>query len=83
MKALQEKKIGPRVVVTGSRASGKTTLCNILANYAVKLDWNPLLVDLDTSDNILAPPGHIAAAVIDMPLPVFHLITRREIIANI
>jgi polyribonucleotide 5'-hydroxyl-kinase len=42
----------PRVLVIGPESSGKTTLCKMLANYAVRTlpAWTPILVNLDTSD---------------------------------
>ena len=70
VKALQDKKIGPKVLITGSTNSGKTTLTRILCNYILKLGWNPLLVDIDVGNNLLSPPGTIAASLIDMPLSV-------------
>ena len=71
LKAMQEKRIGPRVLITGSRASGKTTLSKLLCNYALKLGWQPILADIDITDNLLGPPGQLAASLIDMPLPVW------------
>jgi polyribonucleotide 5'-hydroxyl-kinase len=57
--ALQEKReqarlskaIGPRLMITGAAQSGKSTLCRILVNYAVKLGWSPILVDLDINSD--------------------------------
>jgi len=69
-RALQEKRIGPKVLITGSANSGKTTLTRILCNYILKLGWSPLLVDLDVGGCLLSPPGTIAASLIDMPLSV-------------
>jgi hypothetical protein len=42
----------PRVLVLGPENSGKTTVCKILTNYAVRAgqDWSPLLVNVDPSD---------------------------------
>jgi polyribonucleotide 5'-hydroxyl-kinase len=42
----------PRVLVVAPENSGKTTLCKILANYAVNADqgWVPVLVNVDTSE---------------------------------
>jgi len=42
----------PRVLVLGPENSGKTTVCKILTNYAVRAgqDWSPLLVNVDTSE---------------------------------
>ena len=64
--------IGPRVLIVGSTATGKTTLCHIFLNYAIRLGWNPIYADLDLSNEI-ALPGTIAATVIDYNLPVITL----------
>ena len=42
----------PCVLVIGPESSGKTTATKILTNYAVRspLEWQPMLVNLDTSD---------------------------------
>ena len=42
----------PRVLVLGPENSGKTTVCKILTNYAVRVGqgWSPLLVNLDPSE---------------------------------
>ena len=37
--ALNARKVGPNLLVTGSQQSGKSTLCKILVNYAIKLGW--------------------------------------------
>jgi polyribonucleotide 5'-hydroxyl-kinase len=46
----------PRVLVLGPENSGKTTVCKILTNYAVRAgqDWSPLLVNVDPSEVGLA-----------------------------
>lgn len=42
----------PRVLVLGPENSGKTTVCKILTNYAVRSGqgWTPVLVNLDPSE---------------------------------
>ncbi|KAF7311476.1 mRNA cleavage and polyadenylation factor CLP1 [Mycena kentingensis (nom. inval.)] len=61
----------PRVLVVGPENSGKTTLCKILTNYAVRTNqgWSPLLVNLDPSEGGWAAPGAIGAAPIHTPIP--------------
>jgi len=53
---------GPRVLVVGPQDSGKTSVVKVLTAYAVKLGRNPMLVDLDVSQNMLSIPGTIAAS---------------------
>ena len=38
---------GPRMLIAGPTDVGKTTLCRILCNYAVREGRTPLYVDLD------------------------------------
>ena len=42
----------PRVLVLGPENSGKTSVCKILTNYAVRTgqDWMPMLVNVDPSE---------------------------------
>ena len=42
----------PRVLILGPENSGKTTICKILANYAVRVgqDWSPILINVDPSE---------------------------------
>ena len=42
----------PRVLVLGPENSGKTSVCKILTNYAVRSgqDWTPMFVNVDPSE---------------------------------
>ncbi len=42
----------PRVLILGPENSGKTTICKMLVNYAVRAGqgWSPLLVNVDPSE---------------------------------
>lgn len=68
-KALKTKTVGPTALVTGLQSSGKSTLCKILINYSLKLGWTPIYCDLDLNQNDIAPPGNIAAALVEESLP--------------
>jgi polyribonucleotide 5'-hydroxyl-kinase len=71
--ALVSNKIGPKILITGSNASGKTTLCHILLNYAIKLGWTPVYVDLDLSNEI-SVPGAISSTIVDFVVPNDYMI---------
>ena len=60
---------GPRVLVAGPVDVGKSTLSRILANYAVRCGWAPVLVDLDLGQGGITCPGTLAALPLDTPLP--------------
>ncbi|KAG6860579.1 Cleavage polyadenylation factor subunit clp1 [Termitomyces sp. Mi166 len=61
----------PRVLVLGPENSGKTTVCKILINYAVRAGqrWSPLLANVDPSEGGWAAPGAISAALVHSPIP--------------
>lgn len=61
----------PRVLVLGPENSGKTTVCKILTNYAVRAgqDWVPVYVNVNPSEGGWALPGAISAAPISCPIP--------------
>ncbi|KAF8320602.1 uncharacterized protein EI90DRAFT_2606309 [Cantharellus anzutake] len=60
----------PRVLVVGPENSGKTTAAKVLLNYAVRspAEWQPILVNLDTSDGGFTVPGTLSAAPLDSPI---------------
>jgi polynucleotide 5'-kinase involved in rRNA processing len=60
-KVAREVRPGPVVVVVGPPCSGKTSLVKILANYAIRAGWNPLLVDTSVEQNLISVPGALAA----------------------
>ncbi|CEG39014.1 pre-mrna cleavage complex ii protein [Plasmopara halstedii] len=57
---------GPRVLVCGPIDSGKSTLCQILVNYALRLGEKPTLVELDVGHGFLSVPGTLSATPLDM-----------------
>lgn len=67
--ALQNQRasgLGPRVLVAGAPASGKSTLARTLLALATRQDGSgqqPVGVGLDPTDGMLSLPGTVAAAV--------------------
>lgn len=53
--------IGPRVLVVGPDDAGKTTLIRTLTAYAVKMDRQPTVVNLNPREAILSVPGSLSA----------------------
>ncbi|KAF1329876.1 Pre-mrna cleavage complex ii protein clp1, partial [Globisporangium splendens] len=64
--ATVKRSLGPRVLIAGPVDSGKSTLTQILTNYALRLGEKPTLVELDVGLGSLSVPGTIAASPLDM-----------------
>ncbi|UKJ88272.2 polynucleotide 5'-hydroxyl-kinase [Theileria orientalis] len=67
--ACLKNKQGPRVLVTGSPSSGKSSFCMILCNYAFRSGWTPVFVEADPRGStdkrpIRFHPGTVGATVI-------------------
>ena len=60
--ACRDRRIGPKVLVAGGSNCGKSALCKILVNYAVKCGWRPVMVELDVTNNEMFLPGCLSAA---------------------
>ncbi|RKP03872.1 hypothetical protein CXG81DRAFT_9008 [Caulochytrium protostelioides] len=54
----------PRIMIIGPSDAGKTTLCRILLNYAIKQSRFPTFVNLDPSQPSISLPGTIAATTL-------------------
>ncbi|CAI4231496.1 unnamed protein product [Auanema sp. JU1783] len=52
---------GPRIMIVGPTDVGKTTVCRLLCNYAVRQGRSPILVDLDVGQGAISVPGTIGA----------------------
>ncbi|PVU91616.1 hypothetical protein BB561_004299 [Smittium simulii] len=59
--AKKNNQIGPRLLVLGSSDSGKSTLCRILANYAIRSFEAPIVINLDPANGMVTVPGTISA----------------------
>uniref|UniRef100_A0A1D2A6U4 Protein CLP1 homolog n=1 Tax=Auxenochlorella protothecoides TaxID=3075 RepID=A0A1D2A6U4_AUXPR len=68
--ALTEQRRGPTTVIVGPTDAGKSTLCKILINYAIRCRWTPALVDLDIGQGSITVPGCIAATSVEAPIDV-------------
>lgn len=61
---------GPRVMVTGPTDVGKSTLCRLLLNYAVRVRRSPIYVDLDVGQGSISIPGTIGALIVERPADI-------------
>lgn len=61
---------GPIAMVVGPSDVGKSTICKILLNYAVRQGRTPLYVDLDVGQGSLSIPGTIGAILVERPAKV-------------
>merc|ERR1740138_522821 len=58
----------PRVLVCGSAFSGKSSLCQLLCNYALRREHTPLFVDLDTRYSNIRQLQGLPACISAMPV---------------
>ena len=66
--SLSNNTIGPRVLIIGPRKSGAVEFSHVILNYALKLGYTPLFVDLDL-ENEITVPGGIGATLVDYLVP--------------
>lgn len=69
---------GPRMLVAGPTDVGKTTLCRILCNYAVREGRTPLFVDLDIGQGSVSIPGTIGCLYIEKPADIIDGFDRKS-----
>ncbi|KAI8851917.1 Pre-mRNA cleavage complex II protein Clp1-domain-containing protein [Chytridium lagenaria] len=68
--AVQTEGQGPKVMIVGPSDVGKTSLCKLLLNYAIKWDRKPLFVDIDINEGALSVPGTMSASVLYRPIDI-------------
>ncbi|KAK6743663.1 hypothetical protein RB195_010758 [Necator americanus] len=56
---------GPRIMLVGPMDVGKSTVCRILCNYAVRQGRSPVYIDLDVGQGSISVPGTIGALFIN------------------
>ncbi|WIA39224.1 hypothetical protein OEZ86_005348 [Tetradesmus obliquus] len=61
---------GPRVVVAGPTDSGKSSMCRMLLNWAVRAQHQPTYVDLDIGQGSITVPGCLAATPVEAPITI-------------
>ncbi|RCK55284.1 mRNA cleavage and polyadenylation factor CLP1 [Candida viswanathii] len=61
---VEQQQSGPRVMIIGSKASGKTSVLKTLVSYANKMNSTPILVNLQPRDGVFALPGSLTATPI-------------------
>ncbi|GBM49856.1 Polyribonucleotide 5'-hydroxyl-kinase Clp1 [Araneus ventricosus] len=70
LQAEAENKKGPVTLVVGPTDVGKSTLCRLLLNYAVRLGRRPLFIDLDVGQNSISIPGTIGVLTVEKPADI-------------
>lgn len=65
-----ESDIGPRVMVVGPVDVGKSSLCQLLLNYAVRMGRRPVFIDLDVGQGYIGIPGSMGALLIERPADI-------------
>lgn len=62
-----DNKRGPITIVAGPSDVGKSTVCRILLNYAVRMGRRPIFVDLDLGQGQIGIPGTVGALLVERP----------------
>lgn len=57
-------------MIVGPTDVGKTTICRLLLNYAVRLGRRPIYVDLDVGQGLIGIPGTIGALLVERPAAI-------------
>uniref|UniRef100_A0A023F4J3 Protein CLP1 homolog n=2 Tax=Triatoma infestans TaxID=30076 RepID=A0A023F4J3_TRIIF len=65
-----EIKRGPITMVVGPTDVGKSTVCRILLNYAVRMGRTPVFVDLDVGQGQISVPGSVGSVLVERPASV-------------
>lgn len=58
---------GPTVLLVGPTDVGKSTLCKLLLNYAVRQGKRPMFVELDVGQGQISIPGTVGAILVERP----------------
>lgn len=61
---------GPRCIILGPTDSGKSTLCRMLCNWAVRSGQEVTVVDLDVGQGTITCPGCLAATPVEVPVSI-------------
>ncbi|XP_065321206.1 polyribonucleotide 5'-hydroxyl-kinase Clp1-like [Gordionus sp. m RMFG-2023] len=61
---------GPRVMIVGPVDVGKSSLCALLLNYAVRMGWKPIYVDLDVGQGSISIPGNLSAIQVEKTIDI-------------
>ena len=75
---------GPTVMIVGPTDVGKSTLCRLLLNYAVRMGRRPVFVDLDVGQGSISLPGKLSTKCreINVVADDEKLIPRKKISSN-
>jgi len=70
LKAEKDSARGPICMLVGPTDVGKSTVCRLLLNYAVRLGRRPIFADLDVGQGSIAVPGSIGAMLVERPASI-------------
>jgi len=70
LKAEKETTRGPICMLVGPTDVGKSTVCRLLLNYAVRLGRRPIFADLDVGQGSIAVPGSVGAMLVERPASI-------------
>lgn len=68
--AQEKDRRGPTIMVVGPSDCGKSTLCRILLNYAVRMGRTPVFVDLDPGQGCIGIAATLGAITVERPADI-------------
>ena len=71
--------VGPRVLICGGPCTGKHAAAKLLANYATRFGWSPIVADLSLESQSIAIPGAMAAVVQEYPTTVDEEVSSNQV----
>jgi polyribonucleotide 5'-hydroxyl-kinase len=72
---------GPRILLAGQTDVGKSTVCRILLNYAIRFGHTPIYVDLDPGQGEICIPGTVSALLVSKPADIVENFDRTSTLA--
>jgi len=68
IEAILQKQKPSTMLILGNVDCGKSTFCTLLANYAVKMQYDTVIIDADIGQSDIGPPSTIGLGLVQQPV---------------